>query len=143
MWHVTYDMWHMTFSVGWSLSRNVSSHALLVWDWQCLEDIWTKGSVNQSVSQLISDGGDCRTAPATPGLLITIKFWWSFPLSFSIIYYLLVFVITKLCEANLKPSLHAFLFYFLNMLPLIRYTIIYVCSCQLSNYLYCSRNQPP
>ena len=28
---------------------------------------WTKGSVNQ----LMSDGGDYRTAPATPGLLIT------------------------------------------------------------------------
>ena len=119
LWHVTHDMWHMTFSVGWPLSRNVSSLALLVLDWQCLEDIWTKGSLKQSVSQLISNGGDWRTAPATPGLLITIKFWWSFPLSFSIIYYLLVFVIAKLCEANLKPSLHAFLFFylfFLNML---------------------------
>ena len=26
--------------------------------------------MSQSVSHLISDGGDCRTAPATPGLLI-------------------------------------------------------------------------
>ena len=25
------------------------------------------------MNQLISDGGDCKTAPATPGLLITLE----------------------------------------------------------------------
>ena len=44
-------MWHVLFRVG------------IV----CLEDILTKGWVNQWVS----DGDDCRTAPATPGLLNT------------------------------------------------------------------------
>ena len=27
--------------------------------------------MNESINQLINDGGDCRTAPATPALLIT------------------------------------------------------------------------
>ena len=73
MWHVTGDRrqatgdrWQVTLSVGWTFSENFSSLPLPVWDWQCLEDIWTKGSVSHS----ISDGGDCRTVPATPGLLI-------------------------------------------------------------------------
>ena len=71
----------MTHSVGWTFSQNFSSLALPVWDWQCLEDIWTKGSVNQSVN----DGGDCKTAPATPGLLntkvgyVTLKHWNALP----------------------------------------------------------------
>ena len=41
-----------------------------------MEDILTKGSV----IQLINDRGDCRTAPATPGLLnivIAIFIWLS------------------------------------------------------------------
>ena len=45
------------------------SLALIVWERQCIEDIYTKGSLNE----LKSDRGDCRTAPATPGLLIIIK----------------------------------------------------------------------
>ena len=64
-WHMTHDTWHMTHSVGWTFSQNLSSLALLVLDWQCLEDIWTKESVNESISHR----GDCRTALATPGLL--------------------------------------------------------------------------
>ena len=51
-WHVTHDTWHMTHSVGWTFSQNFSSLALLVWDWECLEDILTKGWLNQ----LLSDG---------------------------------------------------------------------------------------
>ena len=66
MGHVTCDTWHMTHIVEWTFSPNVSAVALPVWDWECLEDILTKGWVNQWVS----DGGDCRTALATPGLLI-------------------------------------------------------------------------
>ena len=68
-WHVTRDTWHMTHSVGWTFSQNFNSLALPVWDWECLEDILSKGSLNQSINQLINDRGDCRTAPATPGLL--------------------------------------------------------------------------
>ena len=66
-WHITGDTWHMTHSVGWTFYQNFSS--LPVWDWQCLEDIWTKGSVTELFNELMNDQGDCRTAPATPGLL--------------------------------------------------------------------------
>ena len=62
----------MIHSVGWTFSQTFNSLALLVWDWQCLEDIWTKGSVNEWMNQWISHGGDCKTAPATPGLLKTL-----------------------------------------------------------------------
>ena len=34
--------------------------------WEANEDISTN---HESLNELISDGGDCRTAPATPGLL--------------------------------------------------------------------------
>ena len=76
MWHVTHDTWHMTHSVGWTFSQNFSSLAFPVWDWQCLEDISTN---HDWVSHLINYGSDCRTAPATPGLLMTgngWKLWW-------------------------------------------------------------------
>ena len=53
----------MTYIVEWTFSQ-ISAPL-----WECLEDIWTKGWVNQSINQSITDGGDCRTAPATPGLL--------------------------------------------------------------------------
>ena len=59
-WHVTHGTWHMTCSVEWTFSQNFTSLAPSVWDWQCLEDIWTK----------VNDGGDSRTALAAPGLLI-------------------------------------------------------------------------
>ena len=32
-----------------------------------------KKTVNESVNKLISNGGDCRTAPATPGLLKSLS----------------------------------------------------------------------
>ena len=38
MWHQTFDMWHVTHGGGWTLSQNVSSLALTVWDLWCLED---------------------------------------------------------------------------------------------------------
>ena len=62
----SHDTWHMTHSVQWRCSQNFSSLALPVWDWHCLEYIWTKGFLTH-----LMDGGDCRTAPATPGLLKT------------------------------------------------------------------------
>ena len=68
-WHVTHDKWHMTHSMGCTFSQNFSTLALPVWDWECLEDILTKGSLTQSVNKWINDGGDCRTVLATPGLL--------------------------------------------------------------------------
>ena len=60
----------MKHSVGWTFSQNFSSIALPVWDWQRSVHIWTIGSwLNESVNESLNDGGDCRTAPATPGLL--------------------------------------------------------------------------
>ena len=53
-WHVTCDMWHVTHSVGWTFSQNFSSLALPVWDWQCIEDIWTKGSVIELMNEWIT-----------------------------------------------------------------------------------------
>ena len=40
----------------------------MVWDRQCLEDYERKDDL---ISKSMSDGGDCRTAPATPGLFNT------------------------------------------------------------------------
>ena len=59
---MTCDMWQVVG--GWIFSQNFSSLALIVWDLWYLED-WGKGSLNKS----ISNRGDCRTTPATPGLL--------------------------------------------------------------------------
>ena len=55
--HMTHkcDTWQMTHSVGWTFSQNCSSLALLVWDWQCLEDIWNKGWLNESINQWASE----------------------------------------------------------------------------------------
>ena len=32
-------------------------------------------TMSQSLNESVSDGGDCRTAPATPGLLNTMGFY--------------------------------------------------------------------
>ena len=68
-WHVTRDRWHMTHSVGWTFYKNFSSLALPVWDWQCFEYISTK----PSVTHLLNYKAVYRTAPATPGLLKTVR----------------------------------------------------------------------
>ena len=57
----------MTHVAGWTFSQNLSSLALPVWDWECLEDILTKGSFNELINYMAV----CRTAPSTPGLLIS------------------------------------------------------------------------
>ena len=70
MWQVTCDMWYMTHdSAGWTFFQNVSFLALPVWDRQWLEDIETKVSVTEWMNYI----GDCRTAPATPVLLLEKK----------------------------------------------------------------------
>ena len=70
-WHVTPDTWHLTHSVGLTFSQNSSSLALLVWDWQWIEDIWTKGCVTEWMNESMNHKPVYRTAPATLGLLIT------------------------------------------------------------------------
>ena len=57
----------MTGGGRWTFSQNFSSLALTVWEWRCLEDIFTKYDL---ATQFINQKGVCRTAPATPGLLI-------------------------------------------------------------------------
>ena len=59
MWHVTCGTWHMTCDM---LFRLPSSYAL----WFMIS--WRLGGKG-SRSYQMNDGGDCRTAPATPGLL--------------------------------------------------------------------------
>ena len=53
-WHVTGDTWHVTNSMGWTFSQNFSSLEFLVLNWQCIEYIWTKGSLNQWINELIT-----------------------------------------------------------------------------------------
>ena len=62
---------------------NFSSLALTVWDRQCLEDYELK---DELLNKSISNGGFCRTAPATPGLFnraASILYWTQDFLSFS------------------------------------------------------------
>ena len=52
-----------------TISPNVSSPDLTVWDRECLRDLNER--MTQLINQSIDDEGVHRTAPATPGLLIT------------------------------------------------------------------------
>ena len=53
------------------MSQNVRSLAFTVWKLVCFEDLEEKSDIVSLLNnQLISEGGVCRTAPATPGLLI-------------------------------------------------------------------------
>ena len=63
MWHMTEDIWHITGGVKWIFSQNFSSLAHTVLN------IWIK-----RLTQSVDDGGVCRTAPATPGLLMTLYY---------------------------------------------------------------------
>ena len=49
------------------------SLALTVWEWRYLEAIFTK---DESVSEGLKYISVCKTAPATPGLLIVIYNGW-------------------------------------------------------------------
>ena len=62
----------MTHIVQWTCSQNFSTLALPVWDWQGLEYIWTNGLLSHLINKLM-DQGNCRIAPATPGLLKRVK----------------------------------------------------------------------
>ena len=78
MWHVTRDTWHMTHDmrhVTWDMLWGVnifskfqlpsSSGLWFMIFWR----LGGKGSLTHSLNEWINYGGDCRTAPATPGLL--------------------------------------------------------------------------
>ena len=63
MWHVTRDRWHVTCCGGWTFSQN-----LMVSDIWYLED-WEEKA--HGLSESMNNRGACRTASATPGLLIS------------------------------------------------------------------------
>ena len=70
---MTHDTWHVAWVNILSKLQLFSSHSLgAMMFWR----LWGKGSLPDWLTDLISDGGVCRTAPATPGLLIT--FWFTF-----------------------------------------------------------------
>ena len=55
--HMTHDKWQMTHSAGWTFSQKFSSLALTVGNWQCLVDIWNKGSVSSQTYLITLLGG--------------------------------------------------------------------------------------
>ena len=57
----------MTRDRWWTLCKNCRFLALMVWDLWCFEDLEEK---DRWLNESVNDGGVCRTAPATPGLLI-------------------------------------------------------------------------
>ena len=67
MWHVTCGIWHVTCCGGWTFSQSFSSLALTVCDFWYYED-WEEKA--HGPNQSINNKTVCRTAPATPGLLI-------------------------------------------------------------------------
>ena len=66
-WHVTFDTWHMTcVKRHTGGDENFRSLALTVWLWRCLEDSELK-------DDWINYKAVCKTALATPGLLIILS----------------------------------------------------------------------
>ena len=70
MRHVTCDTWLVTGMRRWTFSQNFSSLALTIWERRFVEDIQKIFPQVQWLTDLISHKAVCRTAPATPGLLI-------------------------------------------------------------------------
>ena len=57
--------------VGGEHSLKISAPQLLWFGIDSTLNIFPQ-TITESVNELINDGGDCRTAPATPGLLKSI-----------------------------------------------------------------------
>ena len=70
-WNVTCNMWHVTHDT-WQVKEVNFLSKLQHHSFNSLEDWEGKDHVSNNVS--ISIKGVYRTAPATPGLLITLKF---------------------------------------------------------------------
>ena len=85
-WHVTPDTWHMTPNI-WDVSRDTQGVMKIVSKFQLPRSFglgvkvswrfWTKGWLAEWMNESIIDEAVCRTAPATPGLLIR-KGWPAF-----------------------------------------------------------------
>ena len=82
IWHMTCDMWHMTCDT-WYAPCDIwhivgGEHFLKISApkgfWFVIYDILKirRKRLTYSLNEWINDGGDCRTAPATPGLLISL-----------------------------------------------------------------------
>ena len=95
MWHVTHRGWR-------ALCKNFRSLALTVWElWVITYELWV--ITYDWLSHLINDGGVCRTAPAKPGLLITLA--WCYLLN-SPGY------IRSVSDKTPSPNLHLYRKYF-------------------------------
>ena len=74
-WHVTPDTWHLTYDTWWGVNipskfQVPNSYGLCV---MMIRSFGGKGPLTELMNEWINDKGDCRTAPAKPGLLK--KFW--------------------------------------------------------------------
>ena len=67
-WHLTQDRWHMVRVNILSKFQLPSSYGL---GWTVSWRFWTKGWLNDWMNQWMNDKGIYRTAPATPGMLMT------------------------------------------------------------------------
>ena len=65
-WHMTHDTWHVTHD---SFQLPSSSGLGLTVFGIYFHTAW----VTELINEWMNNGGDCRTAPATPGLLIILR----------------------------------------------------------------------
>ena len=72
-WHLTCDMWHVVGVNILSKSQLPSSYGL---GGKVIQRSGGKGWPTELSNEWMSDEGVCRTAPATPGLLITCNTSW-------------------------------------------------------------------
>ena len=88
-WHVTADTWHMTCDM-WHVTCDMrhmvgDEHSLKISAPQLLRIEHVLNILNERIiyqmNEWMRDGGDCRTAPATPGLVIIITYNNLFPLA--------------------------------------------------------------
>ena len=63
-WHVTCDMWHMTYKGWWAVSQNFRSLPIQLGSEGVLKIL------NKRMTNSMYHGDACKTATATPGLLI-------------------------------------------------------------------------
>ena len=74
-WNVTRDMWHVTCGMLWGVNI-VSKFQLLSYSGLWFMIFWRlggKGWFTNSLNESMNDKADCRTAPATPGLVKIIS----------------------------------------------------------------------